>query len=123
MNFLLWLLQILLGLLFLFAGAVKLITPYEEMRKNMPVELPYWFLLFIGVCEILGGLGLVLPWLHNIRRWLTPLAAVLLAVIMAGAAALSVGSSPASAIFPLVVGIILLLIACRRRGELVRPQD
>jgi uncharacterized membrane protein YphA (DoxX/SURF4 family) len=85
MNILLWILQILLALLFLFSGAIKLVLPVEEMTKQMPVHLPGLFLRFIGVCEILGGIGLILPALLRIEPWLTPLAAAGLLIIMIGA--------------------------------------
>ena len=58
MNIALWIIQSLLALLFLFAGVMKLILPIEEMTQQ--IALPGLFLRFIGVCEVLGGLGLVL---------------------------------------------------------------
>ena len=82
MNLALWILQVLLALLFLFAGGMKLIMPIEEMTQQ--IAMPGLFLRFIGVCEVLGGLGLVLPWLAGIRPGLTPLAAVGLVIIMVG---------------------------------------
>ena len=57
MNVALWIVQGLLAPLFLFASGVKLVQSPEEMQ--MPVALPGLFLRFIGVCEVLGGLGLV----------------------------------------------------------------
>ncbi len=73
MNIALWIVQALLAALFLFAGGVKLITPIEEMTKQ--IAMPGWFLRFIGVAEVLGALGLILPWLLRIKPVLTPLAA------------------------------------------------
>ena len=61
MNIVLWIIQILLSLLFLFAGATKFVMPVEEMNRQAPVVLPGLFLHFIGACEILGGLSLILP--------------------------------------------------------------
>src|SRR5581483_5277255 len=69
----LWVAQGLLALLFLFAGTMKLILPIEEMTAQLP--LPGLFLRFIGVCEVLGALGLILPGLLRIRPRLTALAA------------------------------------------------
>ena len=63
MNTVLWIVQGLLAALFLFAGGMKLIMPIEEMTKQMPLPLPDWFLLFTGVVEVLGAVGLILPWL------------------------------------------------------------
>jgi uncharacterized membrane protein YphA (DoxX/SURF4 family) len=111
MNIVLWILQILLGLLFVFAGSMKFIMSADEMAQSMPVALPIWFIHFIGVCEILGGIGLVVPWLTGIKRSLTPLAASLLIIIMAGATAISAMVLPATAIMPFVVGILLFFVA------------
>ena len=71
-NVTLWVIQGLLAALFLFAGSMKLILPIEAMAG--PVALPGAFLRFIGVVEVLGAVGLVLPWLLRIRPELTPLA-------------------------------------------------
>ena len=117
MNILLWILQILLGLLFMFAGATKLLmshASYAEMTKDAPMILPYGFILFIGVCEILGGLGLILPWATKIRPGLTPLAAWLLVIIMIGAVVTSIPMGIAYAITPFVVGLLLVLIGYQR---------
>jgi len=78
-----WLLHGVLMLLFLFAGWGKLVMTAEQMAG--PVNFPVWFLRFIGVCEILGGLGLLLPIATGIRPVLTQLAAIGLVVIMIGA--------------------------------------
>ena len=61
MNTALWIVQALLAALFLFAGGIKLVTPMEEMMKQMPIPLPGWFVLFTGVVEMLGAIGLILP--------------------------------------------------------------
>jgi uncharacterized membrane protein len=107
-----WTAQGLMGLLFLFAGGSKFVMPAEEMTKNSP--LPLGFIYFIGVCEVLGALGLVLPGALNIRRGLTPIAAVGLTIIMLGAVVVSVGMDPAMAIMPFVVGLLTAFIAYRR---------
>jgi uncharacterized membrane protein YphA (DoxX/SURF4 family) len=115
MNIALWILQALLAALFLFAGGTKLIMPIEEMTKQMQVPMPGWFLRFIGVAEVLGGLGLVLPWLTQIQPKLTPLAAAGLVIIMIGAVAVTVMSGEiAMAIFPLVVGVLCAFVAYGR---------
>lgn len=115
-NIVLWIIQGLLAALFVFAGAMKFITPMEEMTKGMP--LPPWFLYFIGVAEFLGGLGLVLPGLLRIRRGLTPLAAIGLLIIMIGAVAVTVPMGIQMAITPFVVGLLLAFVAQRRASEL-----
>jgi len=115
MNIVLWILQILLGLLFLFSGTMKFVMSAEQMTQGAPVVLPIWFLHFIGVCEILGGIGLIVPWLTGIKRGLTPLAASLLIVIMIGATVISAMMGIIYAILPFVVGILLLIVANGRR--------
>ena len=116
MNVFLWILQILLAAFFAFAGTAKFLMPAEEMTKNMPAFLSIGFIYFIGVCEILGAVGLVVPWLTRIRPGLTPLAAFLLAVIMIGATAITVVGSPTQALVPLVTGVLLLIVARGRKA-------
>ncbi len=57
MNYTLWAIQVLLALLFLFAGGMKLILPIADMTKDVP--MPGWFLRFIGVAEALGATALI----------------------------------------------------------------
>jgi hypothetical protein len=112
-NVVLWVLQILLAALFLFGGGMKLVTPIEEMTKQM--AMPGWFLRFIGVCELLGGLGLVLPWWLRIKPILTPIAAACLVVIMIGAVVVTIMSGPAvMAAIPAIVGALLAFVAHQR---------
>jgi uncharacterized membrane protein YphA (DoxX/SURF4 family) len=109
----LWIVQGLLALLFLFAGGMKLILPIEEMTKDMP--LPGLFLRFIGVVEVLGGIGLILPELTGIRPGLAPLAAAGLVIIMIGATALTLASGAVvTALIPLVVGLLAAFVAYGR---------
>lgn len=114
MNIVLWIVQILLALLYLFSGVMKFVLPYEKMTEGQKVVLPHWFLLFIGVCEILGGLGLVLPWLLKIRPGLTPLAAWLLLIIMIGAVIVSAMTAVTAAIPGLVAGALLIFVGWGR---------
>jgi uncharacterized membrane protein YphA (DoxX/SURF4 family) len=112
-NALLWTIQVLLALLFLFAGGMKLILPIAAMTKQM--SLPGALLRFVGVAEVLGAIGLILPWLLRIRPILTPLAAAGLTIIMIGATVITmqhVGIGPA--IFPLVTGILTAFVAYSR---------
>jgi hypothetical protein len=110
---LLWTLQGLLAALFLFAGAMKLLMPLEVLVAQS--SLPGWLLLFIGVAEVLGGLGLILPGLVHIQTRLTPLAAAGLVIIMFGATALTVADGHvAPAVMPLVIGVLAAFIAYGR---------
>jgi uncharacterized membrane protein YphA (DoxX/SURF4 family) len=113
MNHALWIVQGLLALLFLFAGGMKLVLPVEEMTKQIP--MPGLFLRFIGVAEVLGGIGLILPGLLRIRPGLTPLAAAGLVVIMIGATVITlawIGVAPA--LIPLGVGLLAAFVAYGR---------
>lgn len=105
----LWVVQVVLAALFLFAGGMKLVLPIEAMAG--PVDLPGWFLRFIGVAEVTGALGLVLPGIFRIHRELTPLAAACLMPIMAGAVVITlIGGAIGPALIPGVVGALLLVI-------------
>lgn len=115
MNYTLSRIQWLLALLFLFAGSMKLILPVAELTKSM--TLPGLFVRFLGVAEVLGAAGLILPGLLRIRQGLTPLAACGLVIVMIGATSLtfaSAGAGPAS--MPLVVGLLAGFVAWKRSG-------
>jgi uncharacterized membrane protein YphA (DoxX/SURF4 family) len=113
MTYALWIVQGLLALLFLFAGVMKLIQPLEALTEQMP--LPGLFLWFIGVAEVLGAIGLILPGLLHVRPGLTPLAAFGLVIIMIGATGLTLASGDvALALIPLVVGLLLAFVAYGR---------
>jgi hypothetical protein len=109
----LWIVQVLLAALFLFAGGMKLVLPLEKLTG--PVPLPGLFMRFIGVAEVLGAIGLILPGLLRIRPGLTPLAAAGLVIIMIGATAVTLaGGDLAPALIPLVVGILSAFVAYGR---------
>ena len=116
MTYVLWIVQGLLALLFLLTGGIKLLLPIEVLMEGSP--LPGWFLRFIGVAEVLGAIGLILPGLLGVRPGLTPLAASGLVIIMIGATVLTlVGVVPvgaAMALFPLVVGLLSAFVAYGR---------
>lgn len=112
LNAALWTVQVLLALLFLFAGGMKFVMPIAEMTKQMP--MPGWFLRCLGVLEVAGALGLILPGLFHRRPQLTPLAAQGLVIIMSGATALTLQTSVAAAAGPFVIGILAGLVAYGR---------
>jgi uncharacterized membrane protein YphA (DoxX/SURF4 family) len=114
-NLALWIFQGLLALIFLFAGGLKLVLPIAQMTKQMAVPLPGLFLQFIGVCEVLGAIGLILPRLLRVRPGLTPLAAVGLVIIMIGATVVTLaGGSIAQALSPAIVGLLAAFVAYGR---------
>ena len=113
MNIALWIVQALLAALFCFAGGSKLITPIEDMTKQL--AMPGWFLRFIGIAEVLGAVGLILPWLLGIRPALTPLAAAGLVMIMIGATSvMMISGDMLMALFPLVTGVLCGFVAYGR---------
>ena len=121
LNAALWIVQSLLAALFAFAGSTKLILPIDvltSMGSPNQILLPAWFIRFIGIAEVLGAIGLILPRLLTIRPQLTALAAACLVIIMIGATSLTFaadGFAPAS--FPMVVGVLAGSVAYGRRIE------
>ena len=115
MNIVLWIIQILLALLFLFSGLTKLL-PILTMPPPPPGVWmpPMWFLKFIGLCELLGGLGLVLPGLFRRQQYLTVLAAIGLLIIMIGAVAVTRTMGIGAAVLPLITGILCAFVAYGR---------
>jgi uncharacterized membrane protein YphA (DoxX/SURF4 family) len=110
----LWIIQTLLGLLFLFSGSMKFVMSVAEMTKDTP-WMAGWFLHFIGVMEILGGFGLILPSVLRIRPGLTPLAAACLVIIMIGATVITLTTMGIGlAMFPLIVGTLCVFVAYGR---------
>ena len=113
MTYALWIVQGLLALLFLFAGGMKLVLPLEKLTG--PVPLPGFFIRFIGVAEVLGAIGLILPGLLRIRPGLTPLAAAGLVIIMIGATVITlVGGDLTPSLISLVVGLLAAFVAYGR---------
>jgi DoxX-like protein len=109
----LWAIQVLLALVYLFSGVTKLVLPLAMLKG--PVPLPGWFLRFIGGCEVLGAVGLILPGLLGIRPGLTPLAAAGLVIIMIGATTLSlIGGLGAVALITVVLGLLAASVAYGR---------
>ncbi|SRR5712691_807085 len=113
MTYALWIVQGLLALLFLFAGGMKLVLPLEKLTGSVP--LPGLFMRFIGVAEVLGAFGLILPGLLRIRPGLTPLAAAGLVIIMIGATVVTLaGGMVAVALMNLVVALLAAFVAYGR---------
>ena len=113
MNYALWIVQGLLALLFLFAGGMKLVLPLDAMTG--PIALPGLFMRFLGVVEVLGAVGLILPGLLRIRPRLTPLAAAGLVIIMIGATVITLTTMGiGAAMLPLIVGILCAFVAYGR---------
>ncbi|WP_459545652.1 DoxX family protein [Nocardia sp. X0981] len=119
-NRVLWTLQILLGLFFIIAsGGPKLVIPHiltENAVENLTI--PFGLLVFIGVAEVAGGIGLMVP------RLSAAAAAGLsvLTVLAAGTQAFLV-DKPSMAIFPLVLAAIFAWITYERRATLTELRN
>ena len=84
MNIVLWVLQVLLALAFLAHGWLFLAPP-PAIAAQMNASLPRWFQLFLGVAEILAGIGLTLPGITRIKPWLVVWAAGGIMIVMVSA--------------------------------------
>ena len=108
----LWIAQALLAVVFLFTGGSKLAMPANVLAQQS--HLPGGFMKFIGVCEVLGALGLILPGVTHIRPGLTPLAAALLVIIMIGATVSTAILLPAVLPLPALVLLLTAFVAYGR---------
>lgn len=102
----------LLAVLFVFTGGSKMAMSREVLAAQS--HLPGSFMKFIGVCEILGALGLVLPGLLHVRPLLTPVAAACLTVIMIGAIVSTAILMPVALPLPVIVGLLTAYVAYGR---------
>ena len=107
MNVVLWILQVLLALAFLAHGWLFLAPP-PEIAAKMNETLPRWFQLFLGVAEILAGVGLTLPGITKIKPWLVVWAAGGIMIVMVAATAFHVMRGEISSA---VVTLVLLAMA------------
>jgi uncharacterized membrane protein len=89
MNVFLWIVQAVLAAAFLTAGVQKATQPKEKLQPRLPwvEDFSPGTVRFIGIVELLGALGLILPAATGIAPILTPIAATGLALVMVLAAA------------------------------------
>ena len=113
MNVVAWILQILLALGFLGHFLLYAISP-EPMVRGMraqgqwPPAIPEGFRRFIGIAELAGALGLILPALTHILPWLTPLAALCLAIVTISASVYHLRRKEPP--FPAVLAVLCLVL-------------
>lgn len=88
MNIAIWIIQGILAAMFGMAGVMKSVQPKEKLAPQLPWvnDFPMPVVRFIGVSELLGAIGLIVPWATGIQPMLTPIAAVALVLVMALAA-------------------------------------
>ena len=108
MNILIWTFQILMGMFFIRHGMMFLTLP-DKAKERIPwvLDLNPSVRKFTGVAEILGGIGLILPWGLGILIWLTPLAAVGIGLTMVGAILFHISRQEYKG---LVMNVVLLAI-------------
>jgi uncharacterized membrane protein len=121
MDIVIWVLQVLAGLAFLGAGILKSTQPIDRLAKQMGwvTRFPAAFVRFIGVAELLGGIGLILPAALKVLPWLTPVAAIALAIIMVGAVNDHIQHKEFNTIVPSIVLLILVVAIALGRFALV----
>jgi predicted tellurium resistance membrane protein TerC len=113
----LWVAQVLLAVAFGMAGAMKTFTPLDELAQTLPwvAESGAGLVRFIGVSELAGALGLILPAATRIKPSLTALAALGLVVVMVLAAGFHVMRGEAQALpVNLVLGGLAAFVAWGR---------
>ena len=114
-NTVLWIAQGVLAALFLLAGGSKLVMTAAQMASPGPVQLPVLFIRFIGVCETLGAIGMILPGVTGIKPGLTPLGAAGLVIIMIGATTVNLINGPAPfAMLTIILGLLAAFVAYGR---------
>lgn len=120
MNKLLWIVQSLVGVAFTMAGVMKFSTPYDALAEQMSwvPHVPAMAVKLIGLVEVAGGLGLILPSVFRIMPGLTPLAAAGLVLTMISAAGLHISIGEGAMIAPnLVLGSLAALVAWGRHKK------
>ena len=120
----LWVVQVLLAVAFGLSGAMKLAVPYAELLKQgaWVERVPEGLVKFIGVAELSGALGLILPAATRIKPFLTPLAAAGFVVIMVLASALhlSLGQPPIAQL--ILCGLAAFVVWGRFRKAPITPR-
>ncbi len=120
MNIVLWVLQVLLAVVFAWHGWLYLSGAADEWHAKQhpggkPLGLAPRLRTFIGICELLAAVGLILPGLTGILPWLTPLAAVGLTAVMIGSAVFHLSRQENSnVVISLVLVAICVLVAYGR---------
>ncbi len=116
MNIVVWILQVLLAIAF-FAHGWLFLWPPAELVAQMNASLPRWFQLFLGVAEVMAGVGLTLPGLTRILPWLVIWAAIGVAIVTVSATAfhLARGETTSAMITLVLTGIAGFVAYARSR--------
>jgi hypothetical protein len=119
MNTTLWILQGLLAFAMFGAGLFKITTPHAKLSEKMRWALtwPPERVKLLGLAQVVGAVGLVVPWLTGILPILTPIAACCLLLLMLGAVGTHLALKEPFAP-PAVLGVVALCVALGRFGAL-----
>ncbi|WP_226358596.1 MULTISPECIES: DoxX family protein [unclassified Pseudonocardia] len=119
MNVFLWIVQVVLAGMFAMAGVMKVAQSKDKLVEKLPwvADFSAGTVRFIGIVELAGALGLILPAATGIATVLTPLAAVGLGATMLLAATYHARKKEFSAIgFNAVLLVLAVLVAWGRFG-------
>ena len=123
MNIVLWVLQVLLAVAF-FAHGWLFLSPPPEIAVQMNASLPRWFQLFLGVAEVLAGVGLILPGLTRIKPWLVVWAAGGIMIVMVSATIWHAvrGEISSAAVTLVLLGMATFVAYMRHRVRPIRAR-
>lgn len=118
-----WLAQLVLAVIFCLIGVIHASAPIAALGSNMPwAQGAPGLLRCIGLCEILGALGLILPSVTRIRPRLTPIASAALALLMLLATGLHLWRGDFRMLFGTIpLGALAVFVAWARFGRAAIP--
>ena len=125
MNSALWILQILLAAVFAWHGwlyttwSASAEAMHEKLHPGKSLGVSPKLRTFIGICELLAAVGLLLPWLTGVLPWLTPLAAVGLTMVMLGSAAFHLSRHECANVAISLVLVALCVVVVYGRSSIV----
>jgi putative oxidoreductase len=103
-----WILSLLLALIFLSAGAMKLMSRPNMVQEFTQVGLGQWFRYFTGILEVAGAICILVP---KLSRW----GAVLLSAVMSGAVVAHLTALHTPATLPAILLVMVLAVTWLRR--------
>ena len=121
MNLVLWIVQALLAVAYVMAGGMKAFRPLDALSKSMAWvrTAPAGLVRFIGIAELLGALGLILPMITNVVPWLTVAAAAGLILLQVCAIVFHVSRQEARVVPSNVLLLLLALLVLIGRVAIV----
>lgn len=113
MDVAIWAASLVLAVIVVAAGLEKLLVPYRQLktRRAWVADAAPQAVKALGVAEVAGGIGAIVPALTGIARPLTPVAAACLAVLMVGAMVVEVRHHRVALGLALPVATLVLAVA------------